>query len=150
MVNRVHYNIGLCQKFSQNIHGYTEDSSPEITDHYLCVYLFDYFTPDDLEFALIIADKSHNQYTRCPSHTKRVNRITVEIVETEILSPGGEIVAIYKTFWLRIFQKRVKKWIALKRAVEAVVKNNQISRMLMQREYSGTRMNIKSSVLSNL
>jgi hypothetical protein len=44
----------------------------------------------------------------------------------------------------------VKKWIALKRAVEAVVKNNQISRMLMQREYSGTRMNLKSSVLSNL
>lgn len=148
MVNRLHYNIGLCQKFSQNIHGYNEDSSPEITDHYLCVYLFDYFTPDDLEFALIIADKSHNQYTRYPSHMKRVNRITVEIVETEILSPGGEIIAIYKTFWLRIFQRRVKKWLKMKHEVEALIKNNQIYRVLMQREIRSN--NTKSDVLLNL
>ena len=148
MVNRLHYNIGLCQKFSQNIHGYNEDSSPEITDHYLCVYLFDYFTPDDLEFALIIADKSHNQYTRSPSHMKRVNRITVEIVETEILSPGGEIIAIYKTFWLRIFQRRVKKWLKMKHELEALIKNNQIYRVLMQREIRSN--NTKSGLLLNL
>jgi hypothetical protein len=79
---------------------------------------------------------------------KRVNRITVEIVETEILSPGGEIIAIYKTFWLRIFQRRVKKWLKMKHEVEALIKNNQIYRVLMQREIKSN--NTKSDVLLNL
>ena len=47
------YQIGLCQRFTKNIHGFNQESSPQIYDHYLCVYLFQYHSEDDLNFALI-------------------------------------------------------------------------------------------------
>ena len=56
---------------------------------------------------------------------------TIEIVETHVLVPGNEMVAIYKTFWLRIFQRLVRKWLVNRRYARSV----QLYTYLMKREY---------------
>ena len=134
------YQLGLCQRFTKNIHGFNEESSPQIYDHYLCVYLFQYHSEDDLNFALNVEEKSLQQYKRKPTNHKKITKITIEIIETDVLEPGNETVAIYKTFWLRIFQRKVRKWIALKKSVRAVVNTNQIHKMLLHREFTGQRL----------
>ena len=144
-VNVSTYKLGLCQRFTRTIHGHNDNSSPNIDNHYLCVYLFDYFTPDDLQFALNVANKSHNIYRRRPTYEKKMKRITVEIINTETLEPGDETVAIYKTFWLRIFQRKVRKWLNLKKATNDVIDKRQIHKMLLYRECS--IYNLKNRIL---
>jgi hypothetical protein len=131
------YQLAICQKYVANIHGYTDESSPQIYDHYLCLYIVNVFTLDEFSFAINVATKSHNQYLRNPTQRKKKTRITIEIVETDVIQPGNETVAIYKTFWLRIFQRKVRKWIELKQKVKALVESNQIYKMIMTREYKG-------------
>ena len=58
---------------------------------------------------------------------------TVEIVETIWLVPGNEMVAIYKTFWLRILQKKIRRWLKVKHMFQT----NRIFQILMCREYTG-------------
>jgi len=90
------YEIGLCQKFDKNIHGFNPNtSSPEINDHYICLYTFDFTTTDEMYETSMILSKFYNA--------------TIEIVEPLIIYPGQEMVAIYKTFWLRIFQRICRK-----------------------------------------
>jgi hypothetical protein len=131
------YQLAICQKYAANIHGYTDESSPQIYDHYLCLYIVNVFTLDEFSFAINVANKSHNQYLRNPTQKKKKTRITIEIVETVAIQPGNETVAIYKTFWLRIFQRKVRKWIELKQKVNALVESNQICKMMMIQEYKG-------------
>jgi len=140
------YQIGLCQRFTKSFHGFDEESSPDICDHYLCVFLFQYQSDDDLNFALSVEDNSREQYNQ--KRTCEVTKITIEIVETFVLEPGYETVAIYKTFWLRIFQRKVKKWIALKKSVRSVVKTNKIDKMLLDREISGKNLRYYFSKLN--
>lgn len=96
------YEIGLCQKFDKNIHGFDSNtSSPEINDHYICLYTFDFTTTDEMYETSMILSKFYNA--------------TIEIVEPLILYPGEEMVAIYKTFWLRIFQRKCRKHLIQRR-----------------------------------
>lgn len=112
------YELGLCQKFNQEIHGFNENtSSPEINEHYICYYTF-LFTD---------TFKDYIAFAKCYG-------ATVEIVEPIWLSPGNEMVAIYKTFWLRILQRKVRRWLKIARTI----RTNQIYRMLIRREYTGT------------
>jgi hypothetical protein len=46
------------------------------------------------------------------------------------------MVAIYKTFWLRILQRKVRRWLKVKRHVQT----NMIYKMLMTREYTGIKL----------
>jgi len=134
------YKLGLCQRFTKNIHGFNEESSPTIYDHYLCVYLFQYHLDEDMRFAINVAETSLTQYKRRPTYLKKIQKITIEIIETDVLEPGNETVAIYKTFWLRIFQRKFRKWLALKKTIITVVKTNQIHKMLFNREFTGQKM----------
>jgi hypothetical protein len=96
------YEIGLCQKFDKNIHGFDSNtSSPEINDHYICLYAFDFTRMDEMYETSMILSKFYNA--------------TIEIVEPLILYPGEEMVAIYKTFWLRIFQRKCRKHLIQRR-----------------------------------
>jgi hypothetical protein len=144
------YHIGLCQRYAKNIHGYNNDSSPQIIAHYLCLYSFDYYTREEFDFAIIITNKSQNEYVRNQTFEKKITRITIEIIETETMEPGNETIAIYKTFWLRIFQRKVRKWIALKKTVHRIVNKNKIDKMVMKREYYGNRFNIRSISLQEM
>ena len=139
------YKLGLCQRYTRTIHGHNDNSSPNIDNHYLCVYLFEYFTPEDLQFALNVVEKSHNEYERRPTYEKKMKRITIEIINTATLEPGDETVAIYKTFWLRIFQRKVRNWLNLKKATNDIIDKRQIHKMLLYRECS--IYNLKNHIL---
>ena len=56
----------------------------------------------------------------------------LELVQLVTLDPGGECVCIIKTFWLRIFQRRIKAWIRNKQRVRQLLKE---TRFLMLREF---------------
>ena len=55
----------------------------------------------------------------------------LEIVDLVTLEPGDECVCIIKTFWLRIFQRRIKRWIRNKKRVSSILKH---TRFLLLRE----------------
>jgi hypothetical protein len=55
----------------------------------------------------------------------------LEIVELVTLEPGDECVCIIKTLWLRIFQRRIKRWIHNKKRVNSILKH---TRFLLLRE----------------
>ena len=116
------YELGMCQKFNKQIHGFDPvTSSPELKTHYICYYIFPFSHTfsDDIAFA------------------KR-NGATVEIVETIWLSPGNEMVAIYKTFWLRIFQRMFRKWVIQRK----FARSSRLYSFLLKREYQMTNISI--------
>jgi hypothetical protein len=55
----------------------------------------------------------------------------LELVKLVELEPGGECVCVLKTFWLRIFQRRIRTWIQNKKRVRQILKE---TRFLMLRE----------------
>jgi len=55
----------------------------------------------------------------------------LEIVELVTLEPGDECVCIIKTMWLRIFQRRIKRWIQNKKRAKSILKH---TRFLLLRE----------------
>ena len=113
------YELGMCHKFNERLHGFNENtSSPDLKDHYICYYTFPFSNTltDYIAFAICY-------------------RATVEIVEPVWLYPGNEMVAIYKTFWLRILQRKVRRWLKIARTL----RTNKIYQMLMRREYTRTR-----------
>jgi hypothetical protein len=117
MVQFSRYELGLCQRFNQEIHGFDPNtSSPNIKDHYIC---------------LITIESSFSTlyYTALYMATRYC--ATIEIIETHVLVPGNEMVAIYKTFWLRIFQRLVRKWLVNRR----YARSTQLYTYLMKREY---------------
>lgn len=112
------YNIALCQRFNERIHGFdTETSTPELKGHYLCLFPFDIFDPEQFSAA-----KSLGEHY-CA---------TIEIIHPHFLEPGDEVVAIYKTIWLRIFQRRCRKWILNRR----YSRSSRLFYDLMRREYT--------------
>lgn len=114
--------IGLCQRFSMLVHGYDpETSSPNIQNHFLCLVILK--SSSEFSHIRFITELTKSSPTPC----------SLEIVETDILYPGGEMVAIYKTFWLRILQKKVRRWLKVNRAIQT----NEFIQMIMRREYTG-------------
>jgi hypothetical protein len=109
------YELGLCQKFNQEIHGFTENtSSPEVVEHYICLYTFPYSN----------TLRDYVAFAKCYG-------ATVEIVEIIWLFPGNEMVAIYKTFWLRIFQRLCRRRLIRRRFSHST----RIYSYLLNREY---------------
>ena len=116
------YELGLCQKFNAAIHGFNPvTSSPELKTHYICYYTF----------AFSNTFKYYINFAKC-------NGATVEIVETIWLSPGNEMVAIYKTFWLRIFQRMCRKRVIQRR----FARSSRLYAFLLNREYQMTNISI--------
>ena len=114
------YELGLCQKFNTEIHGFDPNtSSPEVKTHYICMFAF--FNPHKFSDYLNFA----KQYCT-----------TIEIIETMMLSPGNEMVAIYKTFWLRIFQRVCRKWVIQRR----FARSSRLYSLLLKREYARTHI----------
>ena len=116
------YEIGLCQKFNPLTHGFdSETSSPEIKGHYICLYTFDFSSQELYETSSVLS-KFYNA--------------TIEIIEPYTLYPGDEMVAIYKTFWLRIFQRIRKKWLKRRKFTRSA----KMYAFLLKREYQPVRI----------
>jgi hypothetical protein len=110
------YELGMCQKFNREIHGFDPNtSSPDLTEHYICIYTFSFKN----------TFKDYINFAKCYG-------ATVEIVEPIWLSPGNEMVGIYKTFWLRIFQRMCRKWVSNRR----YARSTQLFTYLLKREYT--------------
>jgi len=119
------YDIGVCQRFSAEVHGFDlNTSSPGIENHYLCLIVLT--SVSECDHVSFITELTKGTTTPC----------SIEIIQTYILEPGSETVAIYKTFWLRILQKKVRRWLKIKQSIQS----NRIYRMLIQREYTGARL----------
>ena len=119
------YELGLCQKFNKKIHGFHPDSiSPEIKTHYICLLTYQFTTTFcNLQESIAFA----NCYGA-----------TIEIIETHVLYPGTETIAIYKTFWLRIFQRMCRKWITQRR----FSRSSRMYSFLLKREYRNTSISL--------
>ena len=118
------YEVGLCQRFNKKIHGFDPSTStPEIDTHYICLFTFDF-----TEHTLFSSAKLFSKYYG----------VTIEIVDTIILEPGGEMVAIYKTFWLRIFQRICRRWLINRR----FSRSSRLYAFLLKREYKQTNITI--------
>jgi hypothetical protein len=119
------YQLALCEFFNSDIHGKDESSSIHIDSHFLILKVIEINTFYDFhDYNLIkqyieILRRQYAQYitTFTQEHPviRNYSRATIkkEYVSLEIIElielEGGEHVAIYKTFWLRVFQRKWKK-----------------------------------------
>jgi hypothetical protein len=98
------YALALCELFQPAVHGFDAHSSPDIHGHYFVYELLDLTEFYNVEeFAAVqemLAQQQQQQQQR---------PMQLEIVEYKILMPGGEMVALIKTYWLRLVQRRWKK-----------------------------------------
>jgi len=122
------YELAFCVFFNAYIHGKDQNSSPNIDSHCLILHsvtMNTFYNSQDFSTFLQMIDRSRYRYSRyiqvnetCREHVvirnyknaaSKKNYISLEIIQHIELEGGGEHVAIYKTFWLRIFQRKWKK-----------------------------------------
>ena len=118
------YDLAFCEIFNSKIHGKNSNSSKNIDSHFLifrtlCIYEFytiTQFIPIS-DFICTIRNDYITNITNNYSHPVirnyneiliKKHYISLEIIECVELE-GGEQVAIYKTFWLRTFQRKWKR-----------------------------------------
>ena len=119
------YDLAFCEIFNSKIHGKNSNSSKNIDSHFLifrtlCIYEFytiTQFIPIS-DFICTIRNDYITNITNNYSHPVirnyneiliKKHYISLEIIECVELE-GGEQVAIYKTFWLRIIQRKWKRY----------------------------------------
>jgi len=123
--NRSKYCLAYCEIFNSKIHGKDDSSSKNIDSHHLIFMTLhnDEFHNDAYFIEIsndicIIRENLKNRYSHDSNHPVIRNYseilikkeyISLEIVECIELE-GGEHVAIYKTFWLRIIQRKWKRY----------------------------------------
>ena len=122
------YKLAFCVFFNAYIHGKDENSSPNIDLHYLIlhsVHVDVFYNSEEFTLFMNMIHISREYYRRYfqrkekstehpvirnyKSAVSKKNYISLEIIE-HIELEGGEHVAIYKTFWLRLFQRKWKKY----------------------------------------
>ena len=122
--NHSKYDLAFCEIFNSKIHGKNSNSSENIDSHYLIFrtlhidefYTITQFIPISDFICTIRNDYITNNYSQHLHPVVRnyndilikKNYLSLEIIECVELK-GGEQVAIYKTFWLRIFQRKWKR-----------------------------------------
>jgi hypothetical protein len=158
------YNIVLCELFHGKIHGLTNNSDKNIWTHFILSYKLDIFEIEEYDEnnisiyeTIYLNDNSINGdigYLRHQYHNyyrttalwiehpiirnfiniiSRNNYIKPEIAQCIELETG-ETIVILKTFWLRIIQRKWKKYIAEIKRIQNIRK--KIS-SLNQRQLTG-------------
>jgi hypothetical protein len=132
------YNISLCELYNKRLHG---DDNSDVLYHYLlhsrCKIL-------DIDYINDITHDMNNKYHRLDNQTHdifrnyrqiitRENYIKLEIVEGVYLNTG-HCIAILKTFWLRIMQR---KWKNIMKERENIIKKRRRQTSLRHREITG-------------
>jgi len=118
------YELAFCVFFNASIHGKDQDSSPDIDSHYLILHSLDmdvFYHSQEFSTFMQMINSWRRHYAqwhiRLNKHpvirnykcaVVKKNYISLEIIQ-HIELEGGENVAIYKTFWLRILQRKWKK-----------------------------------------
>lgn len=145
--------LAVCEIFHPKIHGFDENSSPEILNHFMVNYSIntDEFMnkadfeelQNDLEFLnyeynnastklkLQESDCIIRNYKNIINHPQYPH---IDIVDIKRLSYGDEDVAILKTCWLRIFQRKCRSYCNYKKAL---IKHMRKPSSIMHREIHG-------------
>jgi hypothetical protein len=145
------YKIAICHLYHPFLHGYTEESSSNIVEHFLVYHIVNVREFYGSTFQSEIEDVSHfynnielNQF---PHPTIRNyqniiegnNYIKLDIILSETLS-GFEEVAYIKTFWIKIFQRKWKNiYYKRKQFISKIISN---PKYLLKREITGKMIKI--------
>ena len=127
-MSRPKYIYATCQKFDPIIHGFDDNSSKNIDGYYMLIDTIMCFQSLVRAKHLVSNQNSYYYYNDINS------KVSIELAEPVFMDEGGEIIAILKTFWLRIFQKTCKKKIMKNR--EKLAKYKKLPEIL-KRELSG-------------
>lgn len=99
--------LGICEMYNASLHG---PCHPHVSQHFLFMYdvpLSDFYDNSCAEFIAT--------YPFTNAHANDAKFPTIEIAQPVVLEPGGECVAIIKTFWIRLVQRRWKRIFAERR-----------------------------------
>jgi len=139
------YELAFIRPFIDKLDGITEDSSPNIENYILIdsiVDLEDFYEHDVdqmksycLDIINLFLQTTNNRniinnYNRISEHLLKYSIDIVEIIELR----GIEQVACVKTFWLKCFQRKWKKY--YKQKMDLIKKRKQI-KYLLKREIIG-------------
>jgi len=112
--------LGICEIYNRTIHGFTEQSTPDIDNYFLLNLKIgpeEFFNNDYKYFIEILRENNERFIVLKHPTIRNYNKIiksnryyNLEIVKPEELE-GGECVAILKTFWLRLFQRKCRKYL---------------------------------------
>lgn len=118
------YDLAFCEIFNSKIHGKNSNSSENIESHFLVFRtlsinefynIAQFFTISNFILQVrgyyITNDYSRHLHPVIRNYNQlliKKDYISLEIIECVELE-GGEHVAIYKTFWLRTFQRKWKR-----------------------------------------
>jgi hypothetical protein len=119
------YQLGICEIYNSLIHGYTNRSYKNIDDGNYIVYwtidLYSLYSNEYKDVITLLRDgyyiyvtntrdtTKHNTIRNYSKIIKDKDYVKLDIIEV-IINDTGETTAILKTFWLRIFQKKWKKY----------------------------------------
>jgi len=147
------YELAFCVFFNASIHGKDQDSSPDIDSHYLILHSLDmdvFYHSQEFSTFMHMINSWRRHYAqwhiRLNKHpvirnykcaVVKKNYISLEIIQ-HIELEGGENVAIYKTFWLRIFQRVCRRWLIQQR----FSRSSRLYSFLLKREYQRTNITI--------
>jgi len=147
------YKLALCSPFNPDIHGYDDNSSKNISSHYLIHTIIDHNEFYDGSYKDIIHHFKisyrnwfvnkiiNNEIITHPIIRNYINVMSINssnfykihIVNDEIL-PGQEQVAYIKTFWLKIIQRR---WRTIYNERKRILKIRKSFRAIREREMTG-------------
>ena len=100
--------IAKCDIYNHHIHGYTDDTSMNIHGHFVIRYYIDideFYSNEYKEYVNKVSLVEHPFIRNY--HAISTNNI-VDIVEPLLLD-GGELVAILKTHYIRLFQRKWRR-----------------------------------------
>ena len=137
------YKLGFCEIFHPSIHGITNNSSPYILTHYIIISTIcksDFFNNRYINQCINGIYRSYtpilNAHPIIRNYNNIIsdkNNIKIEIIQI-IKMPGNEYTAIIKTIWLKILQRKWKKY--YKNLILKLVKSKNIYN-LRKREITG-------------
>jgi hypothetical protein len=113
------YQLGICELYNKYLHGPCE---PHVEGHFLFMFHISLSELHDDGYTDLLSayPRPIRQYSgNVRAYWDIVSRHNLypmfEIVQTVTLEPGGECVAIIKTFWIRLVQRRWKRIFAERR-----------------------------------
>lgn len=103
--------LAICEYYSPHIHGRTEMSSVNIENHVMVGEVIS--TDEFINGAYETSINSYKQKWRVLDPSRVVlypqhELVTLDIIQSKEMD-GGEIIAIKKTFWIRVIQRRFKR-----------------------------------------
>ena len=133
------FNIVLCELYNKNIHGIS--SNPNIKYNYLIIGKYKVISRSiycDAQFYNNNYNNYHNKRHDVFKNYKNIisskNYIKPEIAECIYLDNGGECIAILKTFWFRLLQRR---WKNIYKRRMIIIKKRSYLNSLKYREIYG-------------